>query len=56
MGRDHFSKTFHSPYFQSEYYKKETPGGKLETKIENFLKRLIAPIKKLTPSKPSEGQ
>lgn len=56
MARDHFSKVFHSPYFQSKYYKEETPGGKFETKIENFLKRLIYPIKKNTPRKPSKGQ
>ena len=55
MGRNHFQKVFHSPYFQSQYYKEETPGGKLETKIENLLKKIIAPIKKLTPKKPSEG-
>jgi len=40
MGRDHFSKAMHSPYFQSDYYK-ETPGGKLETKIENFFKKIF---------------
>lgn len=55
MGRNHFAKTFHSPYFQSDYYKKETPGGILEDKIERWLKKMIAPIKKLTPKKPSEG-
>jgi hypothetical protein len=41
MGRDHFSKTFHSPYFQSNYYKEETPGGKFETKMENWLKKVF---------------
>jgi hypothetical protein len=41
MGRDHFSKTFHSPYFQSNYYKEETPGGKFETKVENWLKKVF---------------
>ena len=55
MGRNHFAKVFHSPYFQSDYYKEETPGGKFETKVENFLKKIIAPIKKLTPNKPSKG-
>ena len=41
MPRDYFSKTFHSPYFQSDFYKNETPGGNLEVKIENFLKRIF---------------
>lgn len=49
MGRNHFAKTFQSPYFQSDYYKKETPGGKLETKIENWLKKVFFSFKKNTP-------
>jgi hypothetical protein len=36
MPRDHFSKMFFSPYFQTDYYKNETPGGKMEKKIELF--------------------
>jgi hypothetical protein len=29
----------HSPYFQTEHYKEENPGGKIEQKIEKrFLK------------------
>jgi hypothetical protein len=31
-----FSKTMKNPYFQSKYYREETPAGKAETKIENF--------------------
>lgn len=41
MGRNHFSKTFFSPYFQSDYYKNETPGGKWEQKIEGWFKRFF---------------
>lgn len=54
MGRDHFSKTFHSPYFQSSYYKEETPGGRFEDRVEKFLKKLIAPVTKLVPKRPSK--
>ena len=39
MGRNHFAKTFASPYFQSEYYKNETAGGKMEQRIERWFKR-----------------
>jgi hypothetical protein len=46
MARDHFSKAFQSPYFQSNFYKNETPGGKIEAKIENFLKKLFKKEKK----------
>jgi hypothetical protein len=49
MGRNHFAKTFQSPYFQSDYYKKETPGGKFETKIENWLKKVFFRYKNNTP-------
>lgn len=37
----HFSKTMFSPYFQSNHYKEETDGGKLETKIENWFKKIF---------------
>jgi hypothetical protein len=40
MSRDHFSKVMHSPYFTTDAYK-ESPGGRLETKIENFFKKLF---------------
>ena len=40
MTRDHFAKTFKSPYFQSERYQ-ESSGGKLEKKIENFFQRIF---------------
>jgi hypothetical protein len=46
MSRDHFSKTMHSPYFRTEHYKKETPGGQIETRIENFLKKIFKREKK----------
>lgn len=37
--RDHFSQHMHSPYFQTEHYKEETPGGQMEQKVEvKFLK------------------
>jgi hypothetical protein len=41
MARDHFSKAFQSPYFQSNFYKNETAGGKMETKIENILNKIF---------------
>jgi len=41
MGRNHFSKTFASPYFQSSYYKNETSGGKAEQKIEQWFKNVF---------------
>lgn len=41
MSRDHFSKVMHSPYFQTDHYKNESLGGKLENKIEKFLKKLF---------------
>lgn len=45
MARDHFSKAFHSPYFRTDAYK-ESPGGKLEIKVENFFKKLFRRGKK----------
>ena len=44
MARDHFSKIMRSPQFQQERYK-NTPGGKLEIKIENFFFKIIKKIK-----------
>lgn len=41
MGRDHFKKVFFSPYFQSDHYKNESPGGKFEKKIENWFKKIL---------------
>ncbi len=40
MTRDHFKQVYTSPYFQSEYYKKETSLGKSETKILLFLNKI----------------
>jgi hypothetical protein len=37
----HFSKVFFSPYFQSDHYKEEQPGGIIESKIENFFKKIF---------------
>ena len=37
----HFSKVFFSPYFQSDYYKEETSGGIIESKIERFFKKVF---------------
>jgi hypothetical protein len=45
MPRDHFSKVMHSPYFRTEAYK-QSGGGKLETQIENFFKKLFRRGKK----------
>jgi hypothetical protein len=41
MPRDHFKKVFYSPYFQSDHYTNESPGGKIEKKIENFFKKIF---------------
>ena len=41
MPRDHFSKMFSSPYFQSSYYQNETHGGRLEKRIEKFVKKIL---------------
>lgn len=41
MPRDHFKKVFFSPYFRTEHYYKNTADGKLEQKIETFLKRIF---------------
>lgn len=46
MPRDHFKKVFYSPYFQSDHYKNESRGGKIEKKIENFFKKLFKKEKK----------
>lgn len=46
MTRDHFSKAFQSPYFQSNFYKNESPGGKMERKIESILKKIFKRGKK----------
>jgi hypothetical protein len=46
MSRDHFSKVLHSPYFRTDYYQNESPGGKMEKKIEGFLKKLFRKEKK----------
>jgi hypothetical protein len=37
----HFSKTMFSPYFQTNHYKEETAGGKIESKIENWFKKFF---------------
>jgi hypothetical protein len=41
MPRDHFKKVFYSPYFQSNHYKEESAGGRIESKIENFFKKFF---------------
>ncbi len=46
MPRDHFKKVFYSPYFQSDHYKNESPGGKIERKIENLFKIIFKKEKK----------
>jgi len=37
----HFSKVFFSPYFQSDHYKEEQVGGIVESKVENFFKKIF---------------
>lgn len=44
MSRNHFKKVMFSPYFQSEHYK-DTPGGKIEKKIEIFLNKILKKLK-----------
>lgn len=46
MTRDHFSKVMQSPYFQSDHYREESHAGKIEKKIENFLKKIFKREKK----------
>jgi hypothetical protein len=46
MPRDHFKKVFYSPYFQSEHYKNESPGGVIEKRLESLLKKLFKKEKK----------
>jgi hypothetical protein len=46
MPRDHFSKMFFSPYFQTDYYKNETRGGKMEKRIELFFLKIKEIFKK----------
>jgi hypothetical protein len=41
MPRNHFQKVMSSPYFQSNFYKNETVGGKMEKKIENWFKKIF---------------
>ena len=36
-----------SPYFQTDHYKNENPGGIMESKIESFLKKIKNKIKKI---------
>jgi hypothetical protein len=46
MPRDHFKKVFYSPYFQSDHYKNESAGGKIEKKIEKLFKIIFKKEKK----------
>jgi hypothetical protein len=41
MSPHEFSKTMKNPYFQSKYYREETPAGQMEAKVENFFKRIL---------------
>jgi hypothetical protein len=56
MTRDHFKQTFNSPYFQSSYYREETPGGNIENKIESLLKKFFGPKHCITFKKLSEAR
>jgi len=46
MTRDHFSKVMQSPYFRSRHYQEDSHAGKLEAKVENFLKKIFKRKKK----------
>lgn len=37
----YISKQMHSPYFQSEHYKNESPEIKIQNSIEKFLKKIL---------------
>lgn len=39
-----FSKQMKNPYFQTKYYKEETPAGKMETRIENKIDKVLSKI------------
>lgn len=40
MSPHEFSKQMKNPYFQTKYYKEETPAGQMETRIELRLKKV----------------
>jgi hypothetical protein len=44
MSPHEFSKQMKNPYFQSKYYKEETPAGKMETRIEKRIEKIISKI------------
>ena len=44
MTRDHFSKVMQNPYFQSAHYQNDTNGGKMESKIEDKIKKILNKI------------
>ena len=41
MSPRHFSKTMQSPYFQSKYYREETPAGQAETRIQERIEKIF---------------
>jgi hypothetical protein len=46
MTRDHFSKSMHSPYFQTDHFKNESEGRNLEKKVEGWFKKIFKKNKK----------
>jgi hypothetical protein len=40
----HISKQMKNPYFQTKYYKEETVGGQMETKIELKTQKIMSKI------------
>jgi hypothetical protein len=44
MSPHEFSKQMKNPYFQSKYYKEETPAGKMETRIEKRIEKIASKI------------
>ena len=39
-----FSKQMKNPYFQTKYYKEETPAGQMEDKIEKRIEKILSKI------------
>jgi hypothetical protein len=37
----YFSKVTYNPYFSSDYYQKETSGGKIENKLNKILDKIL---------------
>ena len=44
MSPHEFSKQMKNPYFGTKYYKEETPAGKMETRIELRVEKILSKI------------